>query len=427
MSVRILEQYPFQLFVATMLYYRVCDKRYPAWFKMLLCCIPMFIVYDTGIAVGYKVPYEFMSGMLMAIPVFYIVTALCLCLKSHLVYALFSVVAAYATQNIVYNIFWMIKTVAGVDEGTPISIIISLATMVVVYLIAYYLLAKRIWKGEAYDFDRIKLSAIAVTVILVASLLNPRLPESSDQFRIYAVYIFCDLLALMGQFGLFYESDLERRNMIMEQLLYEEQKKHQMTKENIELINRKCHDLKHQIAALRFMVPGEERDQYINEIENAVMIYDHAVKTGSDTLDLILMDKYLYCEKHHIKLSCVADGKVLNFIDIMDLYSLFGNALDNAIESVIQVMDLTKRVITLRVVQRGRLVQIHVENYTDTFPAFQDGLPVTQKKDKKYHGFGIMSIKHIAEKYQGTMNIQMQGNSFCMDVLIPLQEDGNKK
>ena len=221
------------------------------------------------------------------------------------------------------------------------------------------------------------------------------------------------------QIALLHETELTRRYTVIEELLAAEQKKERMTAENVELINRKCHDLKHQIAALRSMENGSERDAYISEIENAVLFYESAAPTGNDTLDLILMEKKLYCQEHGIRLTCIVDGAPLARIDRMDLYSLFGNAIDNAIESVLGE-EPQKRVIGLRVGKRGAFLSIHIENYVRREVKLSGGLPVTSKADKSYHGFGVLSIKRIVEKYHGSMSIRSDGNLFRLDILIPL-------
>ena len=109
--------------------------------------------------------------------------------------------------------------------------------------------------------------------------------------------------------------------------------------ENVDLINRKCHDLKHQIAALRRISDRREREESIQALEQSVMIYDSVVKTGNDILDTVLTEKSLLCESRGITLTCVADGDCLDFMDGVDIYTIFGNALDNAIESVTPLDD----------------------------------------------------------------------------------------
>ena len=132
------------------------------------------------------------------------------------------------------------------------------------------------------------------------------------------------------------------------------------------------------------------------------------------------MEKLLYCQEHKIKLTCVCDEEKLTHLDTLDIYSLFGNALDNAIESVICEPEESKRIISMRIGPRNEFLCIHIENYVRREVKLSGGLPVTSKADKSYHGFGVLSIKRIVEKYHGSMSIRSDGNLFRLDILIPL-------
>ena len=105
-----------------------------------------------------------------------------------------------------------------------------------------------------------------------------------------------------------------RQERLVSDLLWRQQKEHyRITKENIDIINRKCHDLKHQISALRDMCTKEEREKYITEIQDSIQIYEAMVKTGNDVLDTILTERSLICKANNIVVSCVADGKGWSF------------------------------------------------------------------------------------------------------------------
>ena len=416
---RILEEYPFQLVFAGLLFTK--DIRRRKWFlgRLILAAVPMIMIYDQGIYLMEPLSNEFLDRAILAIPVLYMILCIRWCNECNWNDALFYATASAITQNLIYNIYWIIKTHFGINEGSGLSVAVSVPITLIISFFVLILFVERMKQWGGVQFHKIRLLASAVAVVILNIFCTPRMPENSpEQYRIYIAYILTDILALMLQFGLFNESGLEQKNRIIGQLLYEEQKKQKMTSENIDIINRKCHDLKHQISLLRSMGAEKERDVYIREIEDAVMIYNSAVHTGSETLDLILMDKQLYCGKHCITLNCIADGERLAFMDTMDIYSIFGNALDNAIESVMQNPEEKKRIITLRVGGRGNLTNIHLENYTDKIPEFSDGLPKTTKSDKRYHGFGMLSIRHIVQKYQGTMNVKMKGHIFCLDIIF---------
>ncbi len=117
----------------------------------------------------------------------------------------------------------------------------------------------------------------------------------------------------------------------MESVLQNQYQQYQWSKESIDLINRKYHDLKHQIAALRAAHDAAQRDAYLDQMEADIKSYEAQNKTGHPVLDTILTSKSIQCQQEGISLSCVADGSLLGFMDVMDICTVFGNALDNAI------------------------------------------------------------------------------------------------
>ena len=146
-------------------------------------------------------------------------------------------------------------------------------------------------------------------------------------------------------------------------------------------------------------------------------------RTGNDALDVILTEKSLLCAQNDIKVTCIADGKALAFMSETDTYSLFGNALDNAIEALANVEDKEKRTIGLIVKRSGGFVSVHIYNYCPVRPTFSDGIPVTTKADKLSHGFGMASIRMIAAKYGGEMSASADDEMFRLDVLFPDPSD----
>ena len=103
----------------------------------------------------------------------------------------------------------------------------------------------------------------------------------------------------------------------------------------------------------------------------------------------------------------------------MDVSNLFGNALDNAIESVDKIADPERRLIHLSVARQKGFAAIRIENCYDGELHFANGLPITTKKDVGYHGFGVKSIQNTAAKYGGTATITTHDGWFELRVLIP--------
>lgn len=205
----------------------------------------------------------------------------------------------------------------------------------------------------------------------------------------------------------------------MEHILQNQYQQYQQSKETIDIIDRKYHDLKHQIALLRSEPDEARRSAFLDEMERDIKRYEAQNKTGNQVLDTVLTGKSLYCAQHGISLTCVADGALLDFLDVMDLCTLFGNALDNAIECEEAVEDPDKRLIHVTVSAQKGFVLIRFENYFEGELSFEENLPVTTKGDSAYHGYGLKSIRATARKYGGTVTARAENGWFVLKVLIP--------
>ena len=145
-------------------------------------------------------------------------------------------------------------------------------------------------------------------------------------------------------------------------------------------------------------------------------LYNSAVRTGNETLDVVLTDKRLHCATHNIQFTCIADGAKMNFMEVMDIYSLFGNMLDNAIEYEMGLPP-AMRFIHLSVKCTNRMLVIHVEKLE-----IRDGLPVTTKRNNGDHGYGMLSIRRIVQKYDGNLVISTDSQLFQVNIVIPVPE-----
>ena len=108
-------------------------------------------------------------------------------------------------------------------------------------------------------------------------------------------------------------------------------------------------------------------------------------------------------------------------METMDICSIFGNALDNAIESVLKIDDKEKRLIHVTVSKQKAFLMICIENYFEDKLKFSNGQLETTKKDSNFHGYGIKSIRYTVNKYDGAVDIDSKDNWFNLRILIPLQ------
>ncbi len=208
----------------------------------------------------------------------------------------------------------------------------------------------------------------------------------------------------------------------MQNILQNQYANYQRSEESVELINRKYHDLKHQIAMLRNEAKGGRNLKYLDRVEQEIRAYEAENKTGNRVLDTILTSKSLHCQKNGIQLTCVADGSLLGFMDVMDLSALFGNALDNAIEGVSVLPSDEQKLIHLSVARQKGFVSIRLENRCKETMHIEKGMPSTTKAEKGLHGYGLKSIQATVEKYGGSVTVHAENGWFELRILIPLLE-----
>jgi hypothetical protein len=298
------------------------------------------------------------------------------------------------------------------------------ASYALVFILGYLFFIRKMKKGDRIRTDSWILLLFSVISLLIGTVLSEleRLYHSSGNGLLAASSILIRIMSLVILFAEYWLGQEKYEKQIIEQLMSKEQEHYQFVKSNIDSINAKCHNLKYEIQAIQAENDTQSRDSSLSKLMNDVNIYDSIPKTKNPFLDSILTEKCLYCEKHQIKFTYIIQGDRLSFMKPIDLYTLFGNALDNALECVIKYADKEKRIMSLSVVQKGDLLKIHLENYCEDPIKFQGGLPSSSKPDRDNHGFGLKSIRFIAEEYGGNLTISQENSMFMLNILIPVKE-----
>lgn len=340
----------------------------------------------------------------------------------------------YAAEHIVFAVSEIIQYATGWTQARLGPFWHSLIFRFLVYIIGaglvYLLLVRRNRDKEDFKPHDSRIAMLALVMLMAAIVLSVFYSTGSfmEQGTVASEVVcplystLCCLLVLLMEFYVLRENRMERERETMEQLLQMANAQRKSAQESIDIINMKCHDLKHQISALARTSDEAVRSEYVAEIQQAVSIYEADYHTGCEPLDYVLREKTLISNQHHVTFSCMADGKAISFLRPADIYALMGNALDNALNRVLQEPE-EQRIISLQIKGVGDMVLLHLENRCSQPPEFQDGLPVTSQEDKAAHGFGMKSIRYLVEKYCGELSIQAREGKFCLDILFPVQGD----
>ncbi len=241
-----------------------------------------------------------------------------------------------------------------------------------------------------------------------------------DAANVRTLVDLCGFAVLFSHYVLCTQVRARRELEAIQGVLHNQYAQYQQSRESIDMINRKYHDLKHQIAALRTEKDPGKRTEWLDAMESDIIAYEAENKTGNSVLDTILTSKSLYCQKHGITLTCVADGTLLAYMDVMDICTIFGNALDNAIESERKIADKTKRLIHVTVSKQKDFILLRFENYFEEAIVFEGELPCTTKRNRDFHGYGLKNIKYVAGKYNGAVSINTEKNWFDLKILLPM-------
>ena len=399
--------------------YTLTLKRRRRFALRVLAGVP---VYGVSAVVITNIVVQYVPSLFSVIE-FLLSVVLCVwCFSSPFQEILFCCVAAQLTQNLSYNIENLIyRPFPEVFPGIR-WFFLSVAVMVLVYAVCYAVFARRLRARKWVNMDRKYIYILSAA----AAIFTHTMQYLFQKHRIDELWItrppliLCCIFGLCVQFGLLALTGEQEEKKMLERLIESERRQYELREQSIDSINRKAHDLKHQISRLR----AAERidDGELSEIESAVEQYEISYETGNRTLDVLLTEKQLQCRKDRIQLSAMVQGKVLSFLKPGEVASLFGNALDNAIECEQSVPEAEKRCIALNVFERKNLVCVRVENYCPMERTMAHGLPVTTKGDQDYHGFGMRSIQYITQKYNGTLHISTDNDLFVLSILFPAPE-----
>lgn len=411
-----------QILIIELLFCIRLPKRRWFW-QRLLTASAVYLALPSVVPGGYFASFLSIGWFTFGFLVMLVLSGglLWLCFRINVRQLIFYCCIAHTLQHMVHCLYRI--TCLAFPVSFAAGQIFQLLYLVVTCVIVERMLRNHFGGSETVDMQNNYLLSFAmVSTLLVYGISFWASAVERETVGLHFFDFFSCLLLVIILLDLFRIRRAEREQIIMERLLRQEQEQHNISRATIDVINRKCHDLRHQIAALRHM-NEEEQEKSIGELEKAVMIYDSFPKTGNKDLDIVLTEKCLLAEKQHVTVRCIVDGEKLSFMALEDMYSLMGNALDNAIEAASAEEKESRRIVTLYLAAKGNFLSIHVENPCAREPLFQDGFPITSKEDTDYHGYGMRSMCFLCEKYGGVLTTEWEDGIFLLNMLFPIAEE----
>lgn len=360
-------------------------------------------------------------GLCVTLIYLWTLVALRICFELTWLEALVCWIAACATQFISAQSFFLL---AALFHWGGNQLLLQGLILVVVYTVAGLTFGRQLRSEHIESFTDWRILRLSLVVWLAIDLACNYGRQGQDwQTPLSSLFsILCALFLLMFEFSFLKENRAQREKRMVEHILAREAAQHRIAREVIDCINIKSHDLKYQLEYLRHHGVGSHDYGDFRETQEQINRYDDIAITENEALSVVLTEKNLYCRRHDIKLLAIADGEAVAFMDAQDIYSLFNNLIDNAIECLCQEPDMEKRMIDLNISRKHAMVSITCANYCGHPVEFRDDLPVTTKEDRTQHGYGVKSIRYLVKKYGGNVVFRLENHRFEAFIWIPWME-----
>ncbi|MBO5327824.1 MAG: sensor histidine kinase [Clostridia bacterium] len=335
-------------------------------------------------------------------------------------------ITAKLSANKVFNVLSVLLGEETFLNENVIWQVLHVCIIVIFYAFIYFVFVKKYNNVEQYSFDGEKYLLpliIVVNVVLEVCEIFVAASQMPDLIGLYVCGMcYCGVM-LFVEYSFVYKGKAKQEVSILKSIWEKDRKHYELEKENIDIVNMKCHDLRHQLRNM--YQNGAFSKEEAEKIESSIHIYDSIANTENEVLDVVLSSFSLRCHKNNINLTYMVDGKHLKFMEEWDIYSLFGNMLENAFEYEQTVEPSENRFITLTIKEAMGFLSIQTKNfYTGKNLTSEEIL--TTKGDPLNHGFGIKSMKDIVKKYNGKFNIITEYDMFKVVILLPLSNENKE-
>lgn len=340
-----------------------------------------------------------------------------------LLYGIIFVLCVHCSEIIVLYIWNMFKEPVVSDnviyKEFTLSLVI-LAKAAHFLLIAIFERIMRRNKSGRGLKELVPVIALGIPFLLVLEGISINLPAITDEKNVlFSISSSAIILGVFLYIIIFNDHYLEVRQEVQreETALYELQLKYdyyQKKREDEELIKEIYHDMKHHIL----LAEGTISKGVIEKLSRYENYYD----TGNEFLNVIIADKLEKAREKEIQLECDINVRGYDFIAPIDISTIFGNILDNALEAC-ELLSGDERIIFLNVLSRGGILYIVLKNRMINQRMNISKKIITNKNNRSLHGFGISNVKKAVKAYNGECKIAAENNEFVISIVIPVPEE----
>lgn len=262
-------------------------------------------------------------------------------------------------------------------------------------------------KKSTFYYDNVFLN-------ILAHITNNMLPW---------IMAICNILLVLVVKKIIDDTNIKAENKIIKEKVDMQYKYYLGLQESQSKVKRLYHDINNHMICMKSICENKDMaDKYINSLNKEINGYKNLFNSGNVILDIILNEKKSICDKNNIELDCDVNFSKCDFIEMVDICSIFSNILDNAIEASNKILDKNiKKHINIRGTIVKKYFIVKCENNKTNIVVIKKNKFITDKKDKDLHGLGLESIKQSVEKYSGNLEVEDLDNRFIVKLYIPLK------
>lgn len=410
---------------ACLVYILIARRRFGAIGTILLAAAGLAVLVATQWWAGTLPLSLWIPGMLVAAAVMF--GLILASLEVNPVGAGYVTARAFVLAELTASVYWQLDRFYASDLEPVLQTVLWIAVYAVVFVLAWWVERVTFGHGQVLRVGARELVgalAIAAATFAISNLsfITANTPFSSrfgtEIFYIRTLVDLAGFIALYVQHRVHNEAIVRRDADAMLHLLRSQHEQYELTRRSIDDVNRKYHDMKHHLDALRAEQDAAARGRMVDELEDSIRGYGAVVHTGNHVLDAVLTAKRAYAAEHDVQVSYVADGALLEFLRPLDLTAIVGNAMDNAIEAAARLASPDVRLVRLALFAQDDFVMLRVENTFDGV-VDREGERIVSRKRDEGHGYGLRNIETAATAYGGTVSIDDGTEWFSLRLLFP--------
>lgn len=345
------------------------------------------------------------------------------------------------------SIYWFLYiTISFNYESIYIYVLnLGINTLVIFLSIYFFDKLKEFYNDRKYF---LYISLIIIVNILVILLLNLSTVKINELYNIlinnnvqynniiymvnisvFMQYILPYIVLIINMILIFIfinsvKSEQEKVKLkFMNEKLDMQYKYYLMVKESQEKMKQVYHDMNNHIESIKVLKnSSEDVNRYIKNIEDEVKSNENIYNTGNVLLDIILYEKSKNCAVNNIDFNIGIDFGKFEFIELIDISSIFSNLIDNAIEACNKIDDNEiKKYITIKSTFIKGYYVVRCENSKTNKVVTKNNKILTSKKDTFLHGVGLESIESSIKQYNGELKIKDSEYKFTVTIYLPIE------